>query len=300
MCKKMLMKLLVFGMMAFFLIGASGCTRIPPGYVGIKVNMLGSDRGVDSATSATGFVMYMPWMTQIFEYPTFVQVATWTASEKDGRKGHNDEIVFNTREGLVFKIDVSFAYNLSPDTIPAFYVKFRSDRLDEFTHIYLRNIARDAFVEMGAGYTAEEIYGNKKEEFLKRVLTRVNSQLTLKDKDGKDAAYARIEQFGIIGDIRMPEQVRQAIEGKIAAIQNAIMVENQVRQAKAEAQKAIAKAEGEAKANQVLAQSITPTLLEWRRLTITEQTVWKWNGQRPMVEGSGAGLGLLMQLPNKQ
>jgi regulator of protease activity HflC (stomatin/prohibitin superfamily) len=285
---KRTLKLTFVCWMLFFLTGCMGCTRIDPGYVGIKVNMLGTDRGVDNLTLSTGLVTYMPFMTKVFQYPSFVQVATWTASEKDGRKGMNDEITFNTREGLVFAVDISFAYQLLLEKIPTFYVKFRSDALEHFTHGYLRNIARDAFQDVGAQYTAEEIYGAKKDELLKKVVVKLNSQIS---------DYARIEQFGILGDIRMPQSVRDAIVGKIQATQHAIQVENEVRAAKAEALKAIAKAEGEAKANNVVASSITPNLLEWRRLQIAEWTVGRWNGQRPYFEGAGANL--MFAMPSK-
>ena len=62
-----------------------------------------------------------------------------------------------------------------------------------------------------------------------------------------------------------------------------------------EAKAAIARAEGEAKANRVLAESITPELLQWRTLQITEQAVARWDGKRPMVEGQASGM--LLQLP---
>jgi hypothetical protein len=48
----------------------------------------------------------------------------------------------------------------------------------------------------------------------------------------------------------------------------------------------------------ILVQSLTPTLLEWRRLTLTEQAITKWDGKRPQVESAGAGL-LLNITPGK-
>jgi regulator of protease activity HflC (stomatin/prohibitin superfamily) len=287
---KRVAKILFVFFLAFFLTGCVGCTRIEPGHVGIKVNMLGSDRGVSNLTMETGLVLYMPFMTRVFEYPTSVQVATWIVSERDGRKGHNDEITFNTKEGLVFQVDISFAYQLVKEKIPQFYVKFRNDDLQEFTHVYLRNIARDAFQEVGALYTAEEIYGVKKEELLKNVVLKINKSVE---------EYLKIEQFGFLGDIRMPTTVRQAIEGKIRATQIAIQTENEIRAEKASAQKAIAKAEGEAKSNYIVAQSITPNLLEWRRLQIAEWTVGKWDGHRPYFEGGG-NANLMFAMPQHQ
>jgi hypothetical protein len=58
-----------------------------------------------------------------------------------------------------------------------------------------------------------------------------------------------------------------------------------------------AKARGEAESNRILARSITPQLVQWRQLQITEQAIARWNGARPMVEGQGSGLLLQVPLP---
>lgn len=258
-----------------------GCTRVEPGYVGIKVNYGGGDRGVQDFPAVTGWVFYAPGFSTVFEWPTFMQTAVWTRDKEEGSES-NEEITFNTKEGLVVSGDISLSYQLLPQKVPAFYVKFRTDDLDVFTHGFLRNVARDAFNEVGSRYTVEQVYGEKKEEFLKNVRDLVNSQVL--------QYGVFIQQFGFTGAMRIPSTVKSALDAKIQAIQDAIRAENQVRQAEAEAKQKIARAEGEAIANQKLAASITPQLLEWRRLAISEQTVSRWNGVRPQVEGAGANL----------
>lgn len=162
--------------------------------------------------------------------------------------------------------------------------------MDHFTHGFLRNVARDAFAEVGARYTVEEVYGSKKEELLKEVRNYVQSQV---------GGYGVvIEQFGFTGALRIPANVKAALDAKIQATQDAIRAENQIRQAKAEAEKKIAEAGGIAKSNEMITKSITPELIEWRRLEVTQQAVSRWNGARPMVEGANSGL-LLNVTPNK-
>jgi regulator of protease activity HflC (stomatin/prohibitin superfamily) len=292
------MRLLVLSLVPF-LAGCAGCTVVNPGYVGIKVNMLGSNRGVQDIPMVTGWVFYNPFTQRIYEYPTFVQTAAWTRSPHEGSPS-NEEVTFNDKSGLVITADISLSYQLQPDKVPHFYVKFRSDDLAQFTHGFLRNIARDAFNEVGGTYAVEEIYGAKKEEVVLKVRERINGQVS-------DIGVV-LQQFGFIGAPRPPQNVIESINMKIAATQNAMRVENEVRQTQAEAQKAVAKAEGEAKAaiaraegeakaNRVLAESITPELLQWRNLQITEQAVARWDGKRPMVEGQGSGMLLQIPLP---
>ena len=54
---------------AFNMAGCFGCTYIPPGYVGIKVNLYGSQRGVQDIPVLTGRVIYNPWTEKIYGVP---------------------------------------------------------------------------------------------------------------------------------------------------------------------------------------------------------------------------------------
>jgi regulator of protease activity HflC (stomatin/prohibitin superfamily) len=259
----------------------TGCTRINPGYVGIKISYAGSNRGVGDLPLQTGYVFYNPMLSKVLEWPTFVQTAVWTKSEHEGNSV-NEEISFNSKEGSIFTADISLSYQITAEKIPAFYVKFRTDDLNTFTHGYLKNVARDAFNETASTYGVEDIYGPKKEEVLQKVRQRLNDQL-------KEVGV-NILQLGFIGAPRPPDNVTQAINLKLAANQNAQRVENELAQAKAEAMKTIAKAEGEAQANKVLASSISQELIDWKKLELTDKAINKWDGHRPQVEGSGSGI----------
>lgn len=258
-------------MLLLLLAATTACTRVDVGHAGIVVHRYGSNRGVDAYPLVTGTVFYNPFTTSVMEYPTFMQIARWTAGDP------NEEIQFNSSEGLIIHADISLGYQLDPTRVPHFYVKFRSDDIGSFTHGYLRNIARDAFAEVASRYTAEEIYGPKKEQFLREVRERVNGAV--------DSIGVEIQQFGFIGAPRLPENVVQALNSKIQAIQDAQRAQNQVAIAQAQALSAVAKAEGEAKANQALATSITPNLLEWRRLDLQQQAIGKWSGALPQLMG---------------
>lgn len=259
---------------------------ISAGYVGIKVNYAGGDRGVSDIPLVTGWAYANPFTQKIFEYPTFVQTAAWTKDKNEGRP-FDESIFFNTKDGAVVGASISVSYQLREVMIPRFYVKFRSDDLEKFTHGYLRNVARDAFSEEGGTFSAEEINGPKKAEFLDSVRKKVNRSL--------DSIGVVIEQFGLINNLDLPASIVEAINNKIAATQNAIAAENQLRQAEAEAKKTVAKAEGEAQANRALTASITTQLLEWQKIQLMQN---KWDGKLPQVM-SGSGAGLMLNLGGK-
>lgn len=289
--KKVKMFIGVFSIFCIItLISGCGCSIIEPGHVGIKVNNLGSDRGVQKYTAQTGLVFYMPWMSSIFEYPTYVQTGIWSQSRDEGSPT-NEEISFNTKEGSSVTGDVSLSYQLLPEKVPAFYVKFRSDNLEEFTHGFMRNIARDAFNEIGSRYLLEEIYGIKKEELLSEVKKRINLEV--------NQYGVSLVQFGFTGRLRIEQNIMNALNNKLKTTQDAIAAENRLRQATADAANRVAAAKGEAEANIVLAQSITDNLIKWRQMDLTEAAIKRWNGVRPLVEGNDSGLLLQLPLPKK-
>ena len=259
------------------LLTSCGWQTIEPGHVGIEVNMWGSDRGVQDLVLKTGRVTYNPITTTIFEYPTYTQTVKY-----DG-----DEVLnFNSKEGVVFTAPMSVSYALKADRVPAFYVKFRNDDLKQFTHGFFRNVVRSAINNVAEHYTAEEVYSTKKEEILQRALENINNEV--------NEYGIVVEQFGFLSAPTPPAQIIEAINAKTGAIQKAIQVENELREAQAQAQKLVAQAKGqaeslltkaraEAEANQKVAASLTPLLIQKIALD-------KWNGVRPQVEGTGSGL----------
>jgi regulator of protease activity HflC (stomatin/prohibitin superfamily) len=271
------------------IIGMTGCSkRIGPGYVGIKVNLSGDNRGVAEIPITTGRVYYNIFTQEVLVYPTFMQTAVWSDNPNEG-KFEKEAITFTNCDQLQVAADISLAYQIEADKVPAFYVKFRSDDIDKFTHGFLRNMAREKFDNAAGKYKIEQIMGDNA-NFLKEA--RDSLQAAVKD------VGVKITQFGFVGAPRPPQAVIDAINAKVKATQDAIQAGNKVAQSKAEAEQAIAKARGEAESNRILTASLSPMLLDWRRLQIQADAVAKWNGARPMVEGSGSGM-LLQINPGK-
>ena len=287
-------------------------TRIGAGYVGVEVNLAGSQRGAQDIPVRTGWVFYSPLKTQIIEFPTFVQTVKWTADTNEGRPV-NEELVFNSKEGQEVRADVSLSYAIDSTRVPSFYVKYRTDDLDRFTHGILKDIVRNSLNEVASVYTLEDIYGENKARFLHESRERVQAQLA--------PVGVEIQQFGFIGKPRFTAAIEQAITQKTQAITEAERARNQLAVTQAEMAKNVAEAEGEARsqverargeatsqierargeaeANRLRQASITTQLLAWKRLENQRALVDRWNGQLPQtVLGDKASL--LMPLPAEQ
>ncbi len=277
--------------MLFAALIAAGCNKIiPPGHVGIVVQQTGSARGVDQIPVETGRVFYNPWNENVLDYPTYVQRAIWTASNSEGKKDDsgqrsNEEIAFQSSDSLHFTGDVAVAYQLEERRVPAFYVQFRSDDLDTFTHGFFRDAVRKAIGIAAQHYTQEEINGGKQADL------EAEAQGTL--TKAMNPFGVQIVQLAFTSPPRPPDAVRQAIQAKVAAIQRAEQIENEKRQSVAEGAKNIALAEAQARANGMITSSITPTLLQWEQIKVMQN---KWDGKLPTVNGSNSPL--IMQLPH--
>lgn len=286
-------------------------TRIGAGYVGVEINLAGSQRGAQDIPIRTGWVFYSPLKTQVIAFPTFVQTVKWTA---DVHEGHplNEELVFNSKEGQEVRADVSLSYAIEPAKVPEFYVKYRTDDLERFTHGILKDIVRNSLNEVASTYTLEDIYGENKARFLRESRDRVQSAMA--------PVGVQIQQFGFIGKPRFTAAIEQAITQKTQAITEAERARNQLAVTQAEMAKIVAEAEGqarseiaraqgdatshierakgEAEANRVRQASITPQLLEWKRLENQRALIDKWNGELPrMIVGDKSGM--LMPLPTE-
>jgi len=273
---------------ALFLVNSSLLTWkiIPPGFTGVKINRL-VGHTISHEDTVTGFVFYNPIQTELIIYPTFIQRVVWTHDLHEGNPV-NEELTFNTKDSVPVNLDVAVSYSLDANQVPAFYTKFRADRIETFTHGYLRDTARNVVVSVGSEYNFDDINGSKKEEFLDRIAKEMNARVA--------GFGVGIQQFGLIGALRPPQALLDAVNSKTRAIQDSIRTENEVRTAQAEAKKRIAIAEGEAAANRALLLSLDPKLFEWEKLKLQHEAIQKWNGVTPSVM-NGGGSEMLFNIP---
>lgn len=256
-----------------------GCTKVPPGWVGVKVDNYGEQRGVQDFPIQVGRVWFNPFTQDVYQFPTFVQSVVWTKDVTEGSPG-DDSITFNDISGASINADVALSYAFESDKVPSLFVEFRQDA-ENITTVYMRSQVRDAFSRHAGQMDVTDLFGRRKQELLEAVKADLAARLGPKG--------FRFDSISIVGSLRVDQNVQNSINAVIQATQRAIEAQNKVAQSTAEAQQAIAVAEGEAQAmtirakaqadsNKIVAASITPTLVEW-------QAVEKWNGILPTVTG---------------
>lgn len=161
------------------LVTFTGCDRVEPGYVGIKVNQWGSQKGVNDFPLVTGGVFYNPITEDIYKFPTFMQNAVWTKDTTLGSPG-DDSVTFNSIEGAVVNADIALAYTFIADKVPQIFVEFRQSP-DVITHGFMRNEINNAFNRIASTMKAADIFGERKQFLL--TMLRVILTLILDPRD---------------------------------------------------------------------------------------------------------------------
>lgn len=264
--KKMVRNILIgVGVFILLMVSFASCERIDAGHVGVKVNLYGSQKGVDGITEVTGMVFYNPFTTKIYEFPTFVQHKEYTGEES---------FTINSRDGSEFKVSPIVNYQVISDKVPYIFGKYRKS-LDDIEVGFLKTAVYDAFRIATNGYTADSLISNR-EGFEARVRGILEKQL--------NAEGFLIQQF--TSNLEYPKTFVDAINAKNNAVQQALKAENDVRTAEANAKIKVATAQGnadallvqakaEAEANKLKQSTLTQLLLQ-------QQFVEKWNGVLPV------------------
>jgi len=267
---------ITFGVIAFFIViillfvQPISFENIDAGNVGIKINLYGTDKGVDNITLVTGRVWYNSWTTKIIEFPTFTQSVDY------------DPFVITTKDAAEFKVDPKLNYHINPDKVPQIYRQYRRP-LGEIQQGFMKNTIYDAYRIAANSFTSDSVMSNR-EVFENRVQNILTQTL------GKDGfIYDQLTSA-----ITPPPSLRQMIDEKNTSIQARLKAENMAKQAEAEAKVLVAKAEGQAKATLIRAHAESEAN-ELRRKTLTplliqQEWVAKWNGVLPTTSAGGASL----------
>ena len=256
----------------------SSCSRVEPGHVGIKVSNFGSAAGVADHALGVGWY-FTPFGTNIFEYPIYTSTYAWTKSATE-QTGVDEEFPFQDRNGLNLSADVSVAYRVDPVKAPILFQKYRID-MAGIVAGPLRNAVRSALNEEAAGLGVEEIYGPKKAALLSAVQRDVDRYF--------EPVGLHVEQLYWASNIRVPDQVLNQINTKIANEQAALAAQANVATVKANADARIAEAEGKAKSSQIEGDALraNPEILRQRAIE-------KWDGKLPTYSAGGGQLPFIM------
>lgn len=262
---------LIAGATTLFLIWIMFFKMIPPGYIGITVNLFGEDKGTSTRELGVGMHWIAPWKT-VYKFPMFERNEIW-----EGR----DAFTFQTGDGLNITADMGISFHLEPGKVHTLFGKYRKG-IDEITHIFVHNYVRDSVNKTASRMKIEDLYGCEKQHFIESIQSEIKELLA--------PIGITVDRVYLIGTLHFPQAVVTALNSKIEATQRAQQRENELREAKAQAEKDMACAHGraqailitancQAEANLTIASSLTKELIMY-------EAIKKWDGAVPKMMGN--------------
>ncbi|WP_457653681.1 prohibitin family protein [Rhodocaloribacter sp.] len=246
---------------------AGGCmtTSIKSGQAGVKYSIFG---GTDlSRTYGEGLQIHAPWV-DVIRYDVRVE-----------EKLETMEVL--SSNGLSIGTDVSIRWRPEVSNLPQLHTTYGTDYYRKLIQPELRSAVR----EVVGQYTPEELYSSKRTELQSQIYDRV--------KDRVASQFITIDAV-LIRDVRLPDQIKTAIENKLKEEQEAERYEFTIQKESLEAQRKRIEAEGEAEYQRIITQSLSPQFLRFKGIEATKDLANSPNAKVVIIGSGKDGLPIIL------
>jgi prohibitin 1 len=184
-------------------------------------------------------------------------------------------------EGLVMNLDTSLIYHINPEKAADLYQKVGPN----YAMVLIEPNLRAAIRESTASHTANALYTGEREMVAKQIFDSLTSHL------GQRGIF--VENV-LLRDIQLPLTLKASIEAKQQAEQEALAMNFRLQKETQEAQRKRIEAAGIRDFQQIVAQGISPALLEWKGIEATETLAKSGNSKVVVIGNNKNGLPLIL------
>ena len=242
--------------------------KIDSGHKGLKINLVGNQRGVSSYQYKTGWVVFNTWTEQVLEFPTYQQHIEY-----------EDQGVI-LKGGFSATIKPTFNYSLREDAIGDMFVNLRRD-IKEVEQGWLKNAIIGAVNDVANTWEVDSIF-NHRQSFESAIVLECNLRLS---------KWFNVSQLRT--NIVPPDALQESIIAKTKAIQQAEASEQQaiaafsegrrkVAVARADSAETVINANASALAIKIKQTQLTPMYIEYLKAQA-------WDGKLPTTIAGGSG-----------
>lgn len=214
----------------------SGCAVvIEDGHAGLRANF-GKFEEQPLATGLHWFVPMISW------------IEVWEI------KAQNIKEIANvpSSEGLISQLDVSVIFNVPAEKV----VHVRRTIGRRYMDTVLEPYVREAIRNIVSGYPVKALYSDAgRKEIGEKILAFLKERVEPRGIFVQDV---------LLRDVKLPPSFAQSIEQKLRAEQEALQKEFELAKAKKDAEIEVARAQGVAQSNQIIANSISESYLRYR------------------------------------
>jgi prohibitin 1 len=186
-----------------------------------------------------------------------------------------------SNEGLILALDTSLLFRLDRSKAAEVYQKVGANYEEKIIEPTLRAAIRAAT----SAHTANALYTNARELVQQQIQDELTAQL---------AQRGVIVENILLRDVQLPAMLKSSIEAKQQAEQDALRMNFILQKEKQEAERKRIEAQGIADFQKIVAQGISPQLLEWKGIEATEKLAASPNAKVVVVGNSKNGLPLVL------
>ena len=187
-----------------------------------------------------------------------------------------------SNEGLIMSLDTSLLFRL--DAAKAAQV-FQTIGRDYVTRVVEPNL-RSAIRSVTSSHSANALYTGAREEVAMKIQDELVRLLSPR---------GIIVESVLLRDVQLPAMLKTSIEAKQQAEQDALRMNFVLQKEKQEAERKRIEAQGISDFQRIVAQGISPQLLEWKGIEATERLAVSPNAKVVLIGNSRTGLPLILE-----
>jgi regulator of protease activity HflC (stomatin/prohibitin superfamily) len=187
-----------------------------------------------------------------------------------------------SNEGLILTLDTTLQYRLDASKAADVFQKIGRDYVDKVVEPNLRSAVR----EVTASNSANALYTGAREEVANKIQEKLITAL---------APRGIYVERVLLRDIQLPPLLKSSIEAKQQAEQDALRMSFILQKEKQEAERKRIEAQGISDFQRIVAQGISPQLLEWKGIEATEKLAASNNSKIVIIGNTKNGLPLVFE-----
>lgn len=186
-----------------------------------------------------------------------------------------------SNEGLILTLDTSLLFRLDKSRASEVYQKVGPMYVERVVEPNLRSVIRS----VTSMHTANALYSGEREKVAQQMFAELSTELTKR---------GIIVENILLRDITLPLALKQSIEAKQQAEQESLAMSFRLQKEKQEAERKRIEAQGIRDFQQIVAQGISPQLLEWKGIEATENLAKSTNSKIVVIGSGKNGLPLIL------
>ena len=244
------------------LLGSTSTSCVKTGHVGV-VTMFGR---VTGRTMAEGIHLVNP-VARVHE----LDIKTLEIKERAS---------VPSREGLIMGVEASVLYHLQPDRAAEVFRTIGSS----YAEVLLIPNFRSAIRAVTATNTASSLYSDARESIARQIMSDLQAQVQPR---------GIVIENVLLRDLQLPDTLKQAIEAKQQAQQEAQRMEFVLQREKQESERKRVEAQGIKDFQNIVTEGISEKLLEWKGIEATIELARSTNAKVVVVGNTKTGLPLI-------